>query len=284
MATTEIATRPVSAVAAASAIALTPKGAVELRSIGEAMAFSGFLHSGGMLPEGVTPQSAAVSIVAGAGLGLSPLQSVQTIAVVNGRPTLYGDGLNAAVRRSGMLENEKVEKFRAADGHVVAVRVTVWRKGMKEPIVGEFSEKMARQAGLWGKQGPWTQYPDRMMFNRARAFAYRDGFADVLSGVRSTEEEEDAERARGAEPLPAAEVVEAEPAAAAGAVPLRRRRGRRTQASELFEEEQALAEPIPYGEQPQPEAAAEPEGTAGGQGGGEEAPAAAAAEPPADFL
>ena len=276
MATTEIATRPVSAVAAASAIALTPKGAVELRSIGEAMAFSGFLHSGGMLPKGVTPQSAAVSIVAGAGLGLSPLQSVQTIAVVNGRPTLYGDGLNAAVRRSGMLENEKVEKFRAADGHVVAVRVTVWRKGMKEPIVGEFSEKMARQAGLWGKPGPWTQYPDRMMFNRARAFAYRDGFADVLSGVRSTEEEEDAERARGAEPLPAA---------AAGAVPLRRRRGRRTQASELFEEEQALAEPIPYGEQPQPEAAAAPEGTAGGQGGGEEAPAAgAAAEPPADFL
>ena len=192
--TTEIMKMPAGGI---NQIALSPKGGVELRSIGEAFGFAKLLADGGWLPKGVSPTAAVLAVAQGASIGLTPFQSVQQIAVVNGRPTLYGDGLNAAVRRSGLMENEKVEKFRAADGHVVAVRVTVWRKGMKDPVVGEFSEKMARQAGLWGKAGPWTQYPDRMMFNRARAFAYRDGFADVLSGVRSAEEEEDTARSRG---------------------------------------------------------------------------------------
>ena len=52
--------------------------------------------------------------------------------------------------------------------------------------------KDAKRAGLWGKPGPWTQYPRQMLFNRARAFAYRHAFADALFGVGFREEEEDA--------------------------------------------------------------------------------------------
>ena len=255
-------------------IALSPEGGVKLRSIGEAFGFAKLIADGGWLPKGVSQTAAVLAIAQGASIGLNPFQSVQQIAVVNGRPTLYGDGLNAAVRRSGLVENEKVEKFRAADGHVVAVRVTVWRKGMKDPIVGEFSEKMARQAGLWGKPGPWSQYPDRMMFNRARAFAYRDGFADVLSGVRSAEEEEDAVRGRGAAVVEA-QVVEAAPAEEEKP---RKRKGRRSQASELLEEEAALAEPLPFDGAPVEEAGTPAtEGSAGTADG-------SAADVPADFL
>lgn len=175
----------------AQTIALTAKGQMVLRTVGEAAGFAQLMGMSGMLPPKMSPPSATVAIIAGASVGLNPFESVQSIAVINGRPSLFGDGMKAVVQGSGVWVNEKVEKYKAADGHVAAVRVSVWRKGNADPIIGEFSEKMARQAGLWGKQGPWQQYPERMLLARARAFAYRDGFADVLKGVRSAEEEQD---------------------------------------------------------------------------------------------
>lgn len=46
----------------------------------------------------------------------------------------------------------------------------------------------AAKAGLKGKQGPWTQYPKRMMQMRARSWALRDVFPDVLRGMPVAEE------------------------------------------------------------------------------------------------
>ena len=54
-----------------------------------------------------------------------------------------------------------------------------------------FSVADAKNAGLWGKQGPWKQYPDRMLAMRARGFAARDGAADVLGGLYLSEELQD---------------------------------------------------------------------------------------------
>jgi hypothetical protein len=66
----------------------------------------------------------------------------------------------------------------------------VKRKG--EPDVhSSFSVSDAKRAGLWGKQGPWSQYPKRMLQLRARAFALRDAFPDALRGLASAEEEQD---------------------------------------------------------------------------------------------
>src|SRR3546814_15381125 len=49
----------------------------------------------------------------------------------------------------------------------------------------------AKKAGLAGKQGPGSQYPQRMRQMRARAWAMRDGFADVLKGIGIAEEVRD---------------------------------------------------------------------------------------------
>jgi len=49
----------------------------------------------------------------------------------------------------------------------------------------------AKRAGLWAKQGPWTAYPKRMMQMRARGFALRDAFPDVLKGMITAEEAQD---------------------------------------------------------------------------------------------
>jgi hypothetical protein len=65
------------------------------------------------------------------------------------------------------------------------------RKGKDANVVARFSVADAKKAGLWGKQGPWTQYPKRMLQLRARGFALRDAFPDVLRGLVTAEEAQD---------------------------------------------------------------------------------------------
>ncbi|GIV50961.1 MAG: hypothetical protein KatS3mg038_1482 [Candidatus Kapaibacterium sp.] len=51
-----------------------------------------------------------------------------------------------------------------------------------------FRVKDAKLAGLWAKPGPWQQFPHRMLQMRARSWALRDTFPDVLRGVVAAEE------------------------------------------------------------------------------------------------
>ena len=170
---------------------LAPGKALEVRNIGNAYAVADLLVKTGFAPKGSTVETAVVAMIHGNRLGLDPLAAVQGIAVVNGRPTLWGDQLAAAVKGSSVYGGERVEYI--GQGEDAGVRFTTWRKGHEdEPTVETFSVRDAKRAGLWGKTGPWTQYPRRMLFNRARAFAYRTAFPDALMGMRFREEEEDA--------------------------------------------------------------------------------------------
>jgi hypothetical protein len=65
---------------------------------------------------------------------------------------------------------------------------TFWRQGKQLPVTRRFSIGHAKKAGLWGKAGPWQNYPDRMMLQRARGFAGRDTFPDLLRGIKTAEE------------------------------------------------------------------------------------------------
>lgn len=166
---------------------ITPQsGFVSLSNIDEAFAFANMLSQSGMVPKIYTgkPADIVIAMQMGSELGIKPLQSLQNIAVVNGRPTIWGDAVVAICQNSGLLEDitEVVTDTEAI--------VTVTRSG-QEPHSVTFSMEDAKKAGLANKAGPWTQYPKRMMKNRARAFALRDKFADVLSGFGITEEEKD---------------------------------------------------------------------------------------------
>lgn len=122
-------------------------------------------------------------------LNIPFVAGLQSIAVINGKPCIYGDMLLAIVRSSGLLEDisESVE----GNGDNQYAACTVYRKGQKSPIKSTFSVVDAKRALLWGKQGPWTQYPKRMLKMRARAYALRDAFSDVLMGLSLAEEQED---------------------------------------------------------------------------------------------
>ncbi|QNQ39374.1 hypothetical protein [Brucella intermedia] len=144
----------------------------------------------GMAPKGLeTPEKAMVAIMHGMEVGLTPMAALQSIAVINSRATLWGDGALGVVQASGKMESFK-EWFEGAGDSRKALCL-VKRKGDPEAKLGEFSVADARKASLWGKSGPWSQYSDRMLKMRARAFALRDGFSDVLRGLGIAEEVQD---------------------------------------------------------------------------------------------
>jgi hypothetical protein len=132
------------------------------------------------------PASCMLAIQCGAEIGLAPLQSLQSIAVVNGRPSVYGDAALAVCKASAVCEYviESIE----GDGEQMVATCTAQRRGYPQPTVVKFSVSDAKKASLWGKSGPWSQYPRRMLQMRARGFALRDAFPDVLKGLVTAEE------------------------------------------------------------------------------------------------
>lgn len=144
----------------------------------------------GLAPKGLeTPEKAMVAILAGLEVGLTPMAALQRIAVVNGRTTIWGDGAIGLVRASGLLLH--MDEHIEGEGDKRVAWCEVHRKGEKHAVTRTFSVQQAKQAGLWNKSGPWQQFPERMLQMRARAFALRDVFADVLGGLYVREEIED---------------------------------------------------------------------------------------------
>jgi hypothetical protein len=127
------------------------------------------------------PESCLLAIQHGSEVGLSPMQSLQSIAVINGRPTIWGDAALALVQSSSQCVY--VREYTDGDGEHLTAFCEVQRRGYPQPTVAKFSVADAKKAGLWGKTGPWTQYPARMLGLRARGFALRNAFADALRGL-----------------------------------------------------------------------------------------------------
>jgi len=138
------------------------------------------------------PQDVLIAMEMGASLGLGPLQAIQNIAVINGKPCLYGDGMLAVCSGRPDFENISEDPIVDDKGKTIGFRCTVSRRG-RSPISQSFTIEQAIAAGLWGKVGPWKQYPERMLQMRARGFALRDSFADALGGVRMAEGVQDYE-------------------------------------------------------------------------------------------
>jgi hypothetical protein len=153
---------------------------------------SELVAASGMAPKDMKqPEQIAVAILHGMEVGMTPMTALQSIAVVNGRPSVWGDGAIGLVRASGQLEEFEEGLNGEGDKRVAFCRVK--RRGEKV-LERTFSWDDAKKAGLTSKTGPWQNYPNRMLVLRARAFALRDAFADILRGLSIREEQEDVER------------------------------------------------------------------------------------------
>jgi hypothetical protein len=169
------------------------KNGVQLRSFDEMARFCKAVVNSGLAPKGFnSPEAVMVAVQHGLELGLAPMQALQSIAIINGKPCIYGDAALALVAaHPAFLDIEE-----AMEGD--AAKCTVRRKD-RSAVVRSFSEADAKKAGLWGKSGPWQQYPARMLQMRARSWALRDAFPDALRGLGIREEVSDyqVKQARG---------------------------------------------------------------------------------------
>lgn len=162
-------------------------GAIVPQDAESAYRMAQLIMKSGLAPKDMqSPEKIVTAIFHGLELGLKPMQAIQSIAVVNGRPAIWGDAALGLAMGSGLVES--IEETIAGDGESMVATCKAKRVGMAAPIVRPFSVADAKKAGLWGKTGPWTQYPRRMLQLRARSWALRDGFADVLKGLHVVEE------------------------------------------------------------------------------------------------
>ncbi len=165
---------------------------IELRNFEDVARAAGMIRAASWAPSSLsTKEQIAAAIMQGAEVGLGPMSSLKSIAVINGRPSIWGDGAMGLVLSSGLLEymDERIE----GEGDDRIAVCEIQRKDLNRRTY-TFSVADAKQAKLWEKRGksggetPWITYPERMLKMRARGFALRDNFADVLSGLFIGEE------------------------------------------------------------------------------------------------
>jgi hypothetical protein len=174
-----------------TALTVTNRQGFAPATITEAIQFSKMLADSSMVPKQYQgkPQDIMVCVQWGYEIGLAPMQALQNIAVINGKPSVYGDAAMALVQASNVCED--VQEYFEGEGTPNPIAVCVAQRKGRKPVVAKFSVEDAKRAGLWGKQGPWQAYPKRMMQMRARGFALRDAFPDVLKGLITAEEAQD---------------------------------------------------------------------------------------------
>jgi hypothetical protein len=162
-----------------------------LQSLDDAFRFAKMVAASEFAPKDFKgkPESCLLAIQHGSEVGLSPMQSLQSIAVINGRPTIWGDSALALVQACPVCEY--VREYMEGEGDNLTAVCEAKRQGYPAPTTVRFSVADAKKAGLWGKTGPWTQYPSRMLQLRARGFALRNAFADALRGLVTAEEAQD---------------------------------------------------------------------------------------------
>lgn len=127
-------------------------------------------------------EEAAYLLATGYELGLSPMQSLRGIYVVNGKPVLSADLLVAIVRRSGFCE-----WWRTVESTPDRCTISTLRKGDPEPATKTWTMADAKRAGLAGKP-IWTQYPATMLRHRCAAELAREAYTDVTLGLYDPEE------------------------------------------------------------------------------------------------
>jgi hypothetical protein len=153
-------------------------------------------------------EAICVVIAKGRTIGLDPFQSVESIAVINNKPLLFGATPLAVCRTSILWDETGFDEWFEQSGQRIkgnpvtyaddtAAVSQVKRIDSPDPKQCRFSVADAKRAGLWGKTNrdgsaaPWTAYPQRLLQARARGFNLWDNFGEALKGLAIRELNED---------------------------------------------------------------------------------------------
>lgn len=143
---------------------------------------AGMLVKTGFLPQAIkTPEQAVAIILTGRELGIGTMAALNTINVIQGKPTVSPQLMLALIERSGQLEDIRIDQ--SNDGGVVC---TMKRKG-RSPHSEPFGPKQATAMGLSGKDN-YKKQAATMYRWRAVAACARVVFPDIILGLYTPDE------------------------------------------------------------------------------------------------
>ena len=168
---------------------------VEINNTDDLHRCASFIFNSGIAPKGMdTVPAVMIAISLGAELGMKPMSALQNIAVINGRPSVWGDAMLGLCRQSALFVAEDFKEWEEDLGGEEGMTAFCESHRVGSDILRrQFSMGQAKRAGLLEKNTPWKTYPERMRMFRARSWCLRDNFGDILGGMRAAEEQQDCE-------------------------------------------------------------------------------------------
>lgn len=133
------------------------------------------------------PDEIFSTIQLGSEFGLKPMTSLNNISNINGKPTMSIHMLIGLCQKHPEYAGHEILKSTKKEAEVVVYR----KSKILEKILtfrNSFTLEEAAEAGLIKAKGAWETYSRNMCKARALAFAFRDAFADVISGTYTAEE------------------------------------------------------------------------------------------------
>lgn len=193
-------------------------GGILPSTLGQVFELAELMCRNGMAPKSMrNPQQLGLAMAAGMERGFKPFAAISCVAVINNKPVLHSDGPMALILKSGLMEDFKEEWFGEPYADNFGCLWSVKRHDVPGWFRADFTVDDAKRAELWDQLSTWKKYPKRMLKNRARALALRDGFSDILQGIALSDEVGDGEDPFPEQPLPEQIVPEADIDRAAGA-------------------------------------------------------------------
>lgn len=151
---------------------------LETSSLPDRLAYAQALSGAKLLPEQFRgkPSDVLLAMEWGAALGMAPMQAINSIHVINGKPGLSANALAALVRREG-------HRMRVVGDDKTAT-ASIWRKDDPEfEYQVTWTLDMAKRAGLLTGKDNWSKYPGAMLKARAQTAVVRDACPELIIGL-----------------------------------------------------------------------------------------------------
>jgi len=175
-------------------IAVDDKGTLVGKGLDDQWRMAKMAIDSGMVPKAYTkPSQVVMGIQFAVGLNLpANISSLQEIAVINGKPSIFGDLPLKLVRESGKLESFReytinkdyktisVDNENLTDEIFAAVCVVKRKEQSEEKYFWTVEQQKKANSGV---AAIWNGYFSIMMKRKARSLALKDQFSDVLGAT-----------------------------------------------------------------------------------------------------
>lgn len=174
--------------------------AITEKVFSDVMRISEMVHAASIKPKGLkTVSDVAVVLLKGAELGMTPMQALNEIVVVEGKPTLTAAGIVSLVLRSGLAESWEI--IESTDD---VCTFETKRRGAKNPVRVTWTAERAEKIMFSQWEGPennrrkvekrlvekdnWRNYRSQMLRSRCSTELARLVYPDVVTGMYSPDE------------------------------------------------------------------------------------------------